>query len=218
MFRFDVELFRRINAAAGQGGWLDALGWFAAKPLVWVMIAVVVGVGLWEFWSRTRHLLGWRARLAAWFARRREAPAGPLFAVAVRAALGCAAAWFANQLFGLIFFRPRPFVSLRGVHELVVKPATDKSFPSDHSTLAFVIAFSVAFERPYLGAVVLLLAALVAWGRVFVGVHYPTDVFVGAVVGCLWALAARAADRRFGLAVLTGRWLARAAEKSGLKL
>jgi undecaprenyl-diphosphatase len=119
-------------------------------------------------------------------------------AAAVRAFLAGAAAYLGNFLLSLAYFRPRPCSALLGVHKLISRTCADKSFPSDHSSLAFAAAFSVIYVRPLLGSVLLVMAALVAWGRVFVGVHYPTDVAAGAVVGLFWALVARAVESRSG--------------------
>jgi undecaprenyl-diphosphatase len=79
--------------------------------------------------------------------------------------------------------RDRPHVDA-----LVALPHTH-SFPSGHALGSFacatVIGAAVPRARPWL----LLLAALVAWSRVYVGVHYPLDVFVGAVLGVALGLA-----------------------------
>jgi len=60
---------------------------------------------------------------------------------------------------------------------------TDPSFPSDHAAAAFAIAFAVlAFSRRA-GIAFLVAAALIALSRVALGMHYPSDVLAGALVG-----------------------------------
>jgi undecaprenyl-diphosphatase len=84
--------------------------------------------------------------------------------------------------------RPRPFL----VHPLprpLVHPPSTGSFPSGHSTTAFACATVIAWADPRLAAPVFVLAALVAWSRVYVGVHYPLDVIGGAALGVLVAKA-----------------------------
>jgi len=79
--------------------------------------------------------------------------------------------------------RPRPFMTLANVH---LVGAIDKSysFPSGHATVAFMAAviLSKYFKRP---VIFFGLAALVAVSRVYIGVHYPTDVLSGAALGSL---------------------------------
>jgi undecaprenyl-diphosphatase len=84
--------------------------------------------------------------------------------------------------------RARPFL----VHPLprpLVHPPSTGSFPSGHSTTAFACATVIAWADPRLAAPVFVLAALVAWSRVYVGVHYPLDVVGGAALGVLVATA-----------------------------
>jgi undecaprenyl-diphosphatase len=59
------------------------------------------------------------------------------------------------------------------------------SFPSGHAAGAFAFAAFVAVRAPRFGPAASVFAALVAWSRCVLGVHYPTDVFAGAVLGAL---------------------------------
>src|SRR5919107_1651345 len=71
----------------------------------------------------------------------------------------------------------------------VATPPTSSSFPSGHSASAAAFATAVSMESPVLGLVVSPLAAAVAYSRVHVGVHWTSDVVVGAAVGTGVALA-----------------------------
>ncbi|MFF2077635.1 phosphatase PAP2 family protein [Kitasatospora sp. NPDC058162] len=84
----------------------------------------------------------------------------------------------------------RPCAQIKGSIALETCPtAGDWSFPSNHSVIAFAAAISLWFVSRRLGLVATVFAALMAASRVWVGVHYPHDVAVGALVGTLVALA-----------------------------
>ena len=68
------------------------------------------------------------------------------------------------------------------VHALVSRPHSH-SFPSGHATTSFAAATVIALLVPRLRVPAFVLAAAVAWSRVYVGVHYPLDVLAGAVLG-----------------------------------
>jgi membrane-associated phospholipid phosphatase len=87
---------------------------------------------------------------------------------------------------GLIKFlqyRPRPFETLKDV-QLLVSPLTDSSFPSGH-TLIVSAGAAIAWVRIKKRYAIPLIieASLVACSRVYVGVHYPLDVFSGSILG-----------------------------------
>ncbi|MDD5251065.1 MAG: phosphatase PAP2 family protein [Patescibacteria group bacterium] len=191
MFRPDVELFRAMNNLAGRQSWLDAIFLFASEYLIFLMagaILVAAGIVVW----RERHL-GWRDRLRRFLQRRSpDADSERVFVAVVRGTVAAALAYVANAIIGFIWFRPRPFVTLYDVHQLIDKSPLEKSFPSDHAAIAFAMAFAACRTWPRFGAALLAAAVLVALGRVFVGVHYPSDIVAGAAVGMFAAwLAAR---------------------------
>ena len=64
------------------------------------------------------------------------------------------------------------------------------SFPSGHAAAATAVAVSVALAQPFLAALVLPLAALIAYSRIYLRVHYASDVVAGAVLGVAGALVA----------------------------
>ena len=85
----------------------------------------------------------------------------------------------------LTFHSPRPFTVLDHVRQLTI-PSEPNSFPSGHTSSSLSVASVLVWMlRENLIAVVLLVcfAVLIAFSRIYVGVHHPFDVAVGAVVG-----------------------------------
>lgn len=104
------------------------------------------------------------------------------------AILSLATAYAFSQLIGAFWFRPRPFLELVA-HKLIEKSALEKSFPSDHATLSFAAATLLFSFHPRLGIAAYILAAAIAVSRVLVGVHYPSDVLAGALLGAMSTLS-----------------------------
>ncbi len=86
-----------------------------------------------------------------------------------------------------IIQRPRPFVA-NPLIELLIKEPFGYSFPSGHATSSFAAAFFLYLNKVKYRTVYLLLAILMAFSRLYVYVHYPSDVLVGVLLGMLIAL------------------------------
>jgi undecaprenyl-diphosphatase len=154
--QLNLALFSSLNAQAGLSGW-QLLGARAAAE--WLILLVPLSL------------------TALWIggvAGQREA--------AVRAAFATAAALAINAVIGVLWFHPRPFMA--GVGHTFMHHAPDSSFPSDHATIMFTVALalmaSAAPSARRLGRLVMPVALVVAWSRVFLGVHYPMDM-IGAL-------------------------------------
>lgn len=93
-----------------------------------------------------------------------------------------------------VIARHRPFVSYTGF-ELTANPQRSGSFPSTHAAGAFAGAFALSRVFPELRGVLWIAASLVAFARVYVGVHYPLDVIGGAVIGLAAAAFAMGGTR-----------------------
>ena len=81
-----------------------------------------------------------------------------------------------------IFARPRPCNVLPDVH-LITGCSGSLSFPSSHAVNSFTLAAVFGFYERRLWIITAPAASLVAFSRVYLGVHYPADVIVGAMVG-----------------------------------
>ncbi len=111
---------------------------------------------------------------------------------AVRGVLAIAAASFsANTVAKRVFPRRRPAFEAVPAWRTVPNPPASASFPSGHSASAAAFTTAVALEAPSLGAALAPVAAAVAYSRVHTGVHWPSDVAAGLVLGCGIALGTR---------------------------
>ena len=156
-------------------------------------------------------MLGWDRQLERWQAAHRAGLLDPVFegltyagtygalwlALAAAAALALrrpqvlawtlvadAAGELAADVLKAAIPRGRPHL-----HALVARPHSH-SFPSGHATTSFACAVVLGSFLPRLRLPLLVLAAAVAWSRVYVGVHWPLDVLAGAVLGAAIGLAA----------------------------
>lgn len=84
-----------------------------------------------------------------------------------------------------IIKRPRPFIQ----SDLIIPLVNEASFsmPSGHSMSSFLAATLLAYYFPKYKYCFFVLATLIAFSRVYVGVHFTSDVIVGSIIGCLFA-------------------------------
>ena len=109
-------------------------------------------------------------------------------------AAGLLAAFFSlclnNMILKHAFSRTRPYEVVDGLI-LLTRKATDFSFPSGHAGSSFAAATAIfCMTRNKGGVAALILAALIAFSRLYIGIHYPSDVIAGVLTGTLCGLAA----------------------------
>ena len=151
----DTSLFEMINNLAGKVPWLDVVMILSAKYLP-VLFAVVLVIFYLTFQADQQ-------RVAV------------LASISTLIALGIAQS--------IAFLDPRPRPYLTHVAHLLIARSNDPSFPSDHATFSFAIATMVWLYSRKVGGILICLAALVGFSRVYVGTHYPMDVVGGAALG-----------------------------------
>jgi len=95
---------------------------------------------------------------------------------------------FTNLIIKNIVVRPRPFW-VDPTFNLLISAPTDYSFPSGHSSASFAAAAACFSQRRKEGIALLVLAALIAFSRLYFTVHYPTDVLCGILLGCVYGAA-----------------------------
>ncbi|NCC54648.1 MAG: phosphatase PAP2 family protein [Erysipelotrichia bacterium] len=92
-----------------------------------------------------------------------------------------------NGLIKSIFRRKRPFEIYDDITIFIPEPY-GSSFPSGHSATGFCCAVVIAYYNSTLGIIALTLAALIAFSRMYLRVHFFSDVMVGMIVGCLCSI------------------------------
>lgn len=83
--------------------------------------------------------------------------------------------------------RPRPYLSIPKTRTFP-NPLTDYSFPSGHSTAIFSVCSMFSLYAPLLSIFLIPLACIVSCSRMYLGLHYPTDCFIGAILGSITSL------------------------------
>lgn len=163
----DFSLFKIIHSLSGQSICLDSLSIFFAKYLIWFLLA---GIFLFLIFTKDKR-------------KKKE--------IIIFSALSLALFYLLDFLMGKIYFRPRPFIFFNFQPLVEVLPQ-DSSFPSAHTALAFIIAFSVYLIDKRLGIIYFFLALIIGLARIFTGVHWPSDILGGAVLGFICVLVANA--------------------------
>jgi undecaprenyl-diphosphatase len=95
-----------------------------------------------------------------------------------------------NYILKNLIARPRPWLTVTGLLPLMTPPDPN-SFPSGHTCAAFAAAgiWWRTLPRRWMGVAAIAAAALMGFSRVYVGLHYPTDVLAGMCVGLICACA-----------------------------
>lgn len=105
--------------------------------------------------------------------------------LAVRAAVVAMLAVGMNQLIGMVWFHPRPFMIGLG-HTWGPPHTPDSSLPSDHATVISAVAISLFFGgRTALGCATASAGLAIAWARIYLGVHFPLDMMAAPVVALI---------------------------------
>ncbi|MGN0406651.1 MAG: phosphatase PAP2 family protein [Bacteroides sp.] len=94
---------------------------------------------------------------------------------------------FTNILLKNLVLRPRPFW-VDPTFNLIVKAPADFSFPSGHSSASFAAATACFAQKKKPGIILLILASAIAFSRLYLTVHYPTDVLAGLILGLIYGV------------------------------
>jgi undecaprenyl-diphosphatase len=161
MLALNHQLFLLINAEPGESPFLIELGRIVAADVIGLVPVLLV-----LLWIRGRP-------------ERR----GGLVATAIAAALALGA----NQIVGQFWYEPRPFMI--GLGRTLLAHVPENSFPSDHTTFLLTVGIGLIATggAPHWGRVVTLAGVLVAWARIYLGLHFPLDMLASALIACIFA-------------------------------
>ena len=154
----NTSIYMSIHDFAGVYYWLDTTGVLIAEYTPYVFISILLW--MWFFSDNKKNSL-------------------LLTGYSVLIGLGI------DAVISALYFHPRPFMDVLGV--LLIQHLPDSSFPSDHTT--FMLAISFMFltfkETRVIGILLSVVGLLSGFSRVFVGVHYPYDIFGSVIVAGL---------------------------------
>lgn len=167
LFGIDAGLTHFINSFSGQTWIADQL----MLAISWVGVPLMVFAVAAQWWSRINRIQSRYVALTAGFSF--------LLALAF------------NQVIVLFVQRARPYEV--GVSHLLGSRSLDPSFPSDHATAAFAIAFAFLFKgESSKGSIFAMCAVFISLSRIYIGTHYIGDVlgggltaFTAAILLCL---------------------------------
>jgi len=109
--------------------------------------------------------------------------------LAIQALIALAVSHIPVAIFKKKYPRLRPYLVLPQTR-IYKNPLVDHSFPSGHTTAIFASIVPFALSSPLLAIVLLPIAFTVAYSRVYLGLHYPSDCVVGALLGISSAMLA----------------------------
>ncbi|MGW0364963.1 phosphatase PAP2 family protein [Streptomyces sp. NPDC002990] len=159
-----------------SGLYRDIIGFAHSTPL-WVQ-------SVFEHWTEYGLLLFGALFTAVWWRSRRQADPRAV-ALAVLAPVATAVAYVVSELVKSAVDEERPCRAVAGAAAPLIPcpPFGDWSLPSNHAAIAGAAAVALAMAVRRLALLTVPLALLMAFSRVFVGVHYPHDVATGLLLG-----------------------------------
>ncbi|WP_442892120.1 phosphatase PAP2 family protein [Companilactobacillus sp. HBUAS59699] len=158
----DIYLFRSVNNLANKSDLLNLVGIFTAKYTVYILALIMI---------------------CLWFVKRNDSKFRQMLMISV---ISCLLSELVGKFIaGNIYFHRQPFAVLSSVNQLIPK-SVGNSFPSDHTIVFFsIMIIFFIYTKSKIRYIFPVIAIIVGLSRIFVGVHYPIDVFVGASIGTI---------------------------------
>ncbi|MFZ5559870.1 MAG: phosphatase PAP2 family protein [Patescibacteria group bacterium] len=176
----DVFIFEKINALAGDWKILDWIGIFLADYFQYILGAILIVL---LFWPK-KDVIKNRIMVISVF----------VSVILSRLVITASIKYF--------YYSDRPYAVLETAKKLITESKDFQSFPSGHASIFFAIAMAVYFYNKKWGIVAFVCAILISVARIFVGVHWPSDVLGGAVIGVIAAIIIR----RLNLLILKNKF------------
>jgi undecaprenyl-diphosphatase len=167
LLKWDTQMLRCVTGCLRQDRFVPAIRWLSRSADGQAYPAILIVIAFTQPYR-------WQILAACFFSFMLELGAYKLLKRAVK--------------------RPRPYQRFAGLANLIV-PQDVFSFPSGHAAAAFVVASLLSYCFPAAEIPAYFWASLVGFSRIYLRVHYPTDVFAGACLGLLSARAGLAAAR-----------------------
>ncbi len=160
---YDVTIFDGINGLANHSVVADAIGIFIAD-----YVPYLLGIWLLLFFFRPKPDLKKNRAM-----------------VFLALTSGFIARFIVKTIIVIFYQRPRPYVSLSPLHKIVpMSPFYNfESFPSGHALFFFAVSAIVYCFNKKLGIIFFICSLCIGLARIFVGVHWPSDILGGAVLG-----------------------------------
>ncbi|MDO8486382.1 MAG: phosphatase PAP2 family protein [Candidatus Staskawiczbacteria bacterium] len=158
----DLYIFNSINSLAFKWYWLDFTGFVIARYSEYILIVVLIlflAVNFERYWRMILEVI-----IAAILTR-----------------------FVFVKIINELWFKSRPFVS-NNVNLLVDYNAKEASFPSGHASFYFALSTIVYSYNKKIGIIFYIVSLMIVLDRIFVGIHWPSDILAGAVVGVLVGL------------------------------
>ena len=193
LLHIDKEILLAING--WYAPWADTLMWIISAKATWIpLYLLLVGLLVWRYRKPAPTSVTWLQRV----------PACVVMIAVIGLAVG-AADFIASGILKELVARPRPtrVPELEGVLHLVNDYKSGRfGFVSSHAanTMAVALLFSLIWRKRIATVGLLLWVAMNCYSRMYLGVHYPTDILGGLIVGSLVAVGAYWLLRR-------GRWV-----------
>lgn len=168
IMHFDITVFNFLNSFANHSAILDYVGIFFANYSQYVLGAILLYLLFYQQEKRNINR--------------------PMVTVSLIAAI--LARLVVKTAILLIHGRPRPYVVLETAHKLIPTSIAEnfQSFPSGHTIFFFALATVLYQFNKKLGAWFYVAALAMGIARIFVGVHWPTDIIGGIIMGTLVGL------------------------------
>lgn len=156
MINLDFFLFQKIHQWAGRFFYLDKIAIFFARDFIYLLFFLGLIYLFFIYQKKLKNFL-------------------PLILAIVFSRLVIV------ELIRWLYYRPRPF--LEWSFTPLISHSLSGSFPSGHLAFFFPLAMFIYFSNKKLGLVFIISAFFIGWGRIFVGLHYPLDIFAGILIG-----------------------------------
>src|SRR4030042_128527 len=166
----DSIIFSKINDLAGKSACFDYFAIFCAGYLGYILIFILILFLLKDYKKYWQFVL--KALGAAVLSR-----------------------FVITEIIRFFWEKPRPFIE-NNINPLIEHEASS-AFPSGHAAFYFALSTVVYFYNKKLGILFLISSVLISFSRVFVGVHWPSDILTGAVIGILSAWLIIKLSKRF---------------------